>query len=80
MQSSQSVQLYTIWITLLRAAFIDGCYSDLVVGPDGRLYASDANRGLIGIIDMEDGIVSFIKSQEHLNQEILPLTWRETYM
>ena len=53
---------YTINGMLAGPAFIDGCYVDLVVGPDGRLYASDStptsiygNNGRINIFSMEDG-------------------------
>ena len=40
---------------LVGPSFISGCYPDLVIGPDGRLYASDCYKGLISIFDMEDG-------------------------
>ena len=36
-------------------AFTDACYIDLVVGPDGRLYGSDATRGRIAVFNMKDG-------------------------
>ena len=46
---------YTLNGVLVGPVFSDGCYADLVLGPDGRLYASDVVNKRISIFDMEDG-------------------------
>ena len=46
---------YTLSGVLVGSVFIDGSYSGLVLGPDGRVYGSDWVRGLISIFNMVDG-------------------------
>ena len=46
---------YTLSGVLVGSVFIDGYYSGLVLGPDGRVYGSDWFRGLISIFNMVDG-------------------------
>ena len=47
-------------------AFTDACYVDLIVGPDGRLYGSDASNGRIAIFNMKDGSFFHAFSGEHV--------------
>ena len=46
---------YTLNGTLVGSVFTDNCYVNLIIGPDGRMYASHWGQGLISIFNMEDG-------------------------
>ena len=41
---------YTLSGVLVGPVFTDGCYIDLKVGPDGRLYGSDWGRRRISVL------------------------------
>ena len=46
---------YTLSGVLVGSVFTDGCYIDLKLGPDGRLYGSDWGRGRISVFNMKEG-------------------------
>ena len=45
---------YTLNQTLVETAFVDGCYYDLEVGPDGRLYAIEWYTQQMRIFNLND--------------------------